>query len=246
MSDGFSYPGHDLDVTAFAPRYQDWILDCFRPFLRGAAAEYGAGIGTMTQQILPHVASLDVIEPARPLAARLQDKFADDSKVRIFGQSLEERLGGDGVGSPGPHDAVILINVLEHIEDDVAALHQLRKTLSTGGHLLLFVPALPFLFSKFDRLHGHYRRYTKGVLSRHLQEAGFQIRLIRYMDMLGTLAWFMVNTLGRQTRLNPAAVKTYDRLGVPLTKFGESIIRPPFGKNIIAVAQNPGPEKESS
>ena len=61
-------------------------------------------------------------------------------------------------------DSILYINVLEHIEDDRAELLSAYRALPVGGFLLLFVPALPQLYSKFDRSVGHFRRYYKKEL----------------------------------------------------------------------------------
>ena len=71
--------------------------------------------------------------------------------------------------------------MLEHIEDDAAALRQVHRLLRPGGHLFLTVPAYPALFSEDDRLAGHFRRYTSNSLTRVLAGSGFQIRFASYM-----------------------------------------------------------------
>ena len=70
-------------------------------------------------------------------------------------------------------DAVLAMDVIEHIDDDVAAARQLFSLLRPGGLLILSVPALPQLFSEFDRIQGHRRRYTEEALRETLHRAGF-------------------------------------------------------------------------
>lgn len=72
-------------------------------------------------------------------------------------------------------DAVVMLNVLEHIEDDAAALEQVHRMLNPGGTLVLEVPSSPSLYDNFDRLVGHFRRYTMGDLVMRLERAGFSI-----------------------------------------------------------------------
>ena len=57
-------------------------------------------------------------------------------------------------------NAIIMVNVLEHIEDDGSALEYIYKILKPGGSLLLFVPALQFLYNQLDHDHGHFRQYS--------------------------------------------------------------------------------------
>jgi phospholipid N-methyltransferase len=230
------YPGKDLEVLASASHYTTWVLQHFLPHIGGNTIEIGAGLGEIASRILPQVSTLDLVEPSSVLAEFLQQRFADSNKIQVFPTTLETHLSKK---LPKQYNAVIMINVLEHIEDDVTALRELRQTILPGGHLLIYVPAMPILFSKLDKVHGHYRRYTRKEFMHRLQEAGFKINLLRYFDILGILPWYFFNTLGGKTDFNPFAVKLYDSIGVPVTKFLESIILPPIGKNLIAVAVNP-------
>ena len=61
-------------------------------------------------------------------------------------------------------DLIYTSNVLEHIDDDLAALKQLRATLSPGGRIAIYVPAMQVLYSDMDRSLGHYRRYGRQEL----------------------------------------------------------------------------------
>ena len=230
------YPGKDLEVLASAYRYTQWVLQYFLPYVGGNTIEIGAGLGEIASRILPKVLTLDLVEPSSVLAEFLQQRFVDTDKAQIFPTTLETHLSKKLLKK---YNAIIMINVLEHIEDDVAALCQLRDTLEPGGHLLIYVPAMPKLYSKLDKMHGHYRRYTRKEFSYRLQKAGFEINLLRYFDILGIFPWYFFNTLGGKTDFDPFAVKLYDSIGVPITKFFESIISPPIGKNLIAVAKNP-------
>ena len=70
-------------------------------------------------------------------------------------------------------DCVVACEVLEHIEDDAAALRKMRDLLAPGGQLLLSVPASMRLWSTDDEIVGHFRRYERSELRRKLQDAGF-------------------------------------------------------------------------
>ena len=99
---------------------------------------------------------------------------------------VEWRLG-DAVALPLPaaaFDAVLLLDLLEHV-DDRAALAEAARVLRPGGQLLVTVPALPLLWSFRDEAAGHLRRYTATTLRARLREAGFAIeRLFGYQVSL--------------------------------------------------------------
>ena len=86
-------------------------------------------------------------------------------------------------------DCVILVNVLEHIEDDAFAVRECRRILRPGGHLLILVPALSFLYSKLDALAGHYCHYGREELTVRIIDAGFRLEKQCYFDTLGIVPW---------------------------------------------------------
>ncbi|MEK7404282.1 MAG: class I SAM-dependent methyltransferase [Acidobacteriota bacterium] len=75
----------------------------------------------------------------------------------------------------GCFDAVVLLNVLEHVEDDLAAVRQVYRILKPGGVAVVEVPAGPHLYDVYDRQLLHYRRYRMGDLTALFQRAGFRV-----------------------------------------------------------------------
>lgn len=71
-------------------------------------------------------------------------------------------------------DVITCLDVLEHIDDDTAALRTITKLLRPGGRLIMTVPAYPWLFSYWDEISGHYRRYSRPHLLQVLKKAGLQ------------------------------------------------------------------------
>ncbi|MBL6945531.1 MAG: class I SAM-dependent methyltransferase [Rhodospirillales bacterium] len=236
MIDDVLYEGRDLEALAEIPRYYDWIISCFSKHLSGDFLEIGAGAGAVSEKLLPWAQALDLVEPSPNLVARLEERFAGEKKVRVHSMSMERFLKH----KPAKRfDVVVMVNVLEHIEDDRAALEGLLAVLKPGGHILLFVPALPFLYSELDRLVGHYRRYRRSAMVRLMEDAGFQVILSRYMDILGIIPWWFTFTLGRKTTFNKRAVGIYDLVGVRVTRMIERLFGAPVGKSIVAVGRKP-------
>ena len=89
----------------------------------------------------------------------------------------------DGLESvKGRHfDLICLLDVLEHVKDDNAALRNIRNYIKEEGKFLLIVPAYQWMWSKHDEKNSHFRRYSKQELRGQLQDAGYTIDYIGYM-----------------------------------------------------------------
>jgi len=226
----------ELDALAEAKNYYRWILRRFRPFLGKRVVEVGAGIGTFSKFLLEvGVDELILVEPAKNLFPILQQRFSGDPKVRVVHGYLEN-LADMGVTASGV-DSIVLVNVLEHIEDDGRALKAAYRVLIPAGTLLLFVPALPWLYGTLDAAFGHARRYTKRSLSSKLTDAGFRILELRYFNLPGVISWFVAGKLLRRRTLQDRDVRLYDRWVVPWASRVEERWKPPVGQSLLAVGQ---------
>jgi SAM-dependent methyltransferase len=234
--DDVTYEGRDLEVLADMPTYYAWIMESFTPYISGTVIEYGAGTGTISRRVAPLAEKIILVEPSKNLAAHLQIQFSGDPKFEVACDTLEHHAAHVPDGSS---DTVILVNVLEHIEDDRGTLVRLLQILKPGGHLLIFVPALPLLMSKLDVIHGHFRRYKRPDLTGKVRAAGGAIMVCRYFDVLGVMPWLLLNKILGSTAFNPVLVRLNDRIVIPVSRFIESLHQPEFGKNLILVASKP-------
>lgn len=229
----FRYSGTELEAMGCAGNYHRWIVSEFAPYLGPRVVEVGAGIGNFSDHLLRSgaVKELVAIEPAENLFPLLQQRFAQDARVRPLRGDLTELAGTLSV------DSVVLVNVLEHVDDDAGLLRTIASILSAGGTLLLFVPAMPKLYGSLDKAFEHHRRYARGELDGKLQAAGFRIERLRYFNLPGVVAWFVAGKVLKQTTVRPAQVWLYDRMVVPWVSLLEKVWQPPFGQSLLAVAR---------
>ena len=239
MSDEVSYPGRDLEAMAFAVNYHRWILDFFRPYLGRRIVEVGAGTGSFSELILEQpIESLTLIEPSRSMHEALSRSMGRSrAPAKLVLHNSTFRRVADQLQSGQPPDSVVYVNVLEHIEDDEGELRVVYNTLGANGRVFLFVPAMQWLYSGFDRQMGHFRRYTKTELQDKCRRAGFRILKSAYFDRIGVLPWWIKYKLLRSDSMEPRSVRLYDQYAVPLSRHLESWIAPPFGKNVVLVAE---------
>jgi SAM-dependent methyltransferase len=227
------YPGKELEAMASADHYRRWIVDSFAPYLGKRVAEVGAGIGSITRILLEQpIERLVAFEPSANMFPHLAQSAGGEARVELVNGLFGREQAGQGF------DSVAYINVIEHVEHEAAELEAAAAALRPGGHLLVFVPALPWLYSNFDREVGHFRRYWKGGLERVIAAAGFEVVDSHYFDLGGVLPWYLYFTLlGR--RMGKGSVSLYDRIVVPPMRRIERIVRPPVGKNVLLVARRP-------
>ena len=83
----------------------------------------------------------------------------------------------------GTFDLVTALDVVEHLDDDLAGLREMRRVLRPGGHVLLFVPTFMFLWGLQDDVSNHRRRYRMPELQRVLEQAGFEIERTTYANI---------------------------------------------------------------
>src|SRR5436853_1031794 len=90
-------------------------------------------------------------------------------------------------------DLVTGLDVVEHLDDDVAGLNEIRRVLRPGGRALLFVPAFMFLWGVQDDISHHRRRYTRAELTRAIKRAGLTVERSTYAN----ISFFLPTLIGR-------------------------------------------------
>jgi SAM-dependent methyltransferase len=105
----------------------------------------------------------------------------------------------------GPAHVVVLLDVLEHIADPVAVLRRAAATLDAAGGLVVTVPAIPALMGPWDRMLGHYRRYTRRMLRDQARAAGLRVTWVSHWNAFTLAPALVVRTLERLGRKQRSA-----------------------------------------
>ena len=227
----------DLEQLGAAKNFFDWVLDAFDRDLRGQILEVGAGTGTITRKLVERYPDIVVtaLEPAGNMAVELASFGALHPRVDV----QQSTLADDPVEAER-FDAVLYLNVLEHIVDDREEVSLAARALRPGGALLVFGPAHEWLYSDLDHKAGHYRRYSKRGLSEVVRASGLVVESCRYFDVLGVPPYWLVYRFLRHTGITGSTTWVYDRLVVPLSRLAQRVLRnPPVGKNVVLVARKP-------
>jgi SAM-dependent methyltransferase len=160
---------------------------------------------------------------------------------------LDVRVGHlpDDLGvAPGWAEVVLLLDVIEHVDDDVETLSAARRAVGDGGLLVVTVPAYRWLWSGHDEVLGHRRRYTAGELRAAVERAGFRVLRVSYFNTLlfpllaAVRAWKRVRGDRGHDLRRPAApinwllerVFAFERHLVPLVAL-------PFGASLLLIGR---------
>jgi SAM-dependent methyltransferase len=154
------------------------------------------------------------------------------------------RLPDDLGVAPGWADVALLLDVIEHVDDDVAALRAARRTIADGGLLVVTVPAYRWLWSGHDEALGHRRRYTARRLRAVAERAGFSVLRVSYFNTLLFPAVALVRvwkTLrgdrGHDLRRPSAAVNRFLEGVFALERHVVPQMGLPFGASLILIAR---------
>ena len=223
----------DFEFAALneARNYRAALLREFAGSLSGQVLEVGAGIGQLTEMLRrnPAIRKLTSVEPDPESCQRLRAAMPGHNVV----QGTVDDLPGDD-----PWNAVLSVNVLEHIGADERELAIYRRKLARArGTLCLFVPARPEIYAPIDKDFGHFRRYTKLELRQKLERAGFEILKLRYYNFAGYFAWWFFFCVMKRRSFDGASVRFFDRIIFPpLHGLETKICAPPIGQSLLAMA----------
>lgn len=179
----------------------------------------------------------------------LDDYAAAISRARGLGPIFNGGLPDDMPFSTQSFDLVLLLDVLEHIENDCESMKAINSLLAPQGYVVLTVPAFPFLWSEHDEQHHHKRRYVSSNLEQVIREAG--LRLV-YLTYFNTWLFPMVAAVRLVRRRSPSKQIARDMQlpGPFVNRVLQAVfsserhlvgrVRLPFGVSMLAIARKGG------
>jgi SAM-dependent methyltransferase len=219
----------NLEIMVEAVNYNAFLVSLISNEARigETVLDFGAGIGTFAKALALKGHKVQCIEPDQRQRERILQAgliaYADIRNLRD--QSV---------------DLLYSLNVLEHIEDDVAVLRACYEKMKPGGRVLVYVPAFQVLYSSMDKLVGHCRRYTRGGLCEKMRLAGFEVVKNEYVDSAGFLASLLFKAFGSDSGIvNRRALIAYDRYAFPVSRLLDRVSNRLFGKNVLLLARRP-------
>ncbi|HEX4751043.1 MAG TPA: class I SAM-dependent methyltransferase [Bryobacteraceae bacterium] len=222
-----------LVQMAGARRFNRWMADTIAPFVGGIVLEAGAGIGNLTEFLFrpgtPYVA-LELEEDHLQL---IRERFGQQTGLTIAKCDLLEPL--DLRPYRNAMDAIVCLNVLEHIYDDMSVLHNLRSCLSHNGRAIFLVPQGPAAYGSLDHVLEHCRRYSEYEFEGKLQCAGFRVQQMIPFNRATYPGWILNSRILKRKTLSSTQLRLFDAT-VPLWR-GLDHLLPWPPTSLIAVCE---------
>jgi SAM-dependent methyltransferase len=217
-----------------APNYTHWIVNQARPHVGRRLLDVGCSVGNVTRHFAGQCELVIGVDPNPHALAQARAGWAKRPDVELHEMAVPSdelpRFQNEGI------DSVTCINVIEHVAEDKTALRQMAAVLQPGGRLFILAPAHPWLYGSMDAADHHYRRYTKEGIAALVEQAGLRVRLVRAMNGIGALGWFVNGRIVRRGLIPSTQAGLYDKI-IPMVERVERVAEPPFGQSVIAVGE---------
>ena len=234
MESDYHYQGGELELFSRATNWKSYCRDLIAHRLSGNILEVGAGIGTMTSLLCPLAKSWVCLEPDGALCKEIERRIQSGA---LPGFCRAEHGFLADIPESNRFDAILYLDVLEHIEDDVSELDQAVRLLAPGGRLVVLAPAHQRLYGDFDANVGHFRRYSIATL-RSVVPAQLHCMSLQYLDCVGLLASAWARFGPTKGQPSSRQITLWDKLMVPFSRLLDPILGYRVGKSVLGVWEN--------
>jgi len=227
-----SYIGSELLLFSKATNWKAYYGRVIKKFLAGDILEVGAGIGAGARILCDGSQRRWVcLEPDTGMSDAIRAQIEDGSLPACCEARNGTALDLDG----GDYfDAIVYIDVLEHIENDRDELSKAADLLKESGFLIVLSPAHQWLYTPFDRRIGHHRRYSKKSLTRLIPPNLHCVKLC-YLDSVGMLASIGNRLLLKSSMPSAGQIRFWDKRLIPLSMYIDPLLFHQLGKSILGV-----------
>jgi glycosyltransferase involved in cell wall biosynthesis len=199
-----------LDAFSSAPNFNRWMADTIQPYIGKRVLEIGAGMGNLTRLLLAGRKRYVATDVDREHLERLRNRLSQRPNLETAELNAADPQGHEEFR--GQMDTVVCLNVLEHIEDHLGALRNIRSMLQDGGRAVILVPAGQSIYNSLDEELGHFLRYSEDQLRQRMTEAGFEVETILRFNRASRPGWWLNGTVLKRRTISRMQLKNFDRL----------------------------------
>tara|TARA_Y100000816_G_scaffold36634_1_gene23318 strand:+ start:1943 stop:2629 length:687 start_codon:yes stop_codon:yes gene_type:complete len=218
------YEGWELEYFDLASNFRDYQFQLIKNSIKGHVAEIGPGNGVIAQKYQFYAKKVELYETSNLLFKNLNKKFKSNKKIKIFNKTLKSKK---------TYNTIIYLDVIEHIKKDKSEIINALNHLKKNGTLIINVPAFSFLYSKFDKDVGHFRRYNKKDFKIILKDIKNISYTMKYYDSIG----FMLSLLnkffsGKKSKFMKSKILFWNSM-ILVSKVIDKITCNLFGKSLL-------------
>ena len=219
-----NYEGWELGYFDIASNFREYQFQLIKNSIKGHVAEVGPGNGVIAEKYISQSKEVDLYETSNLLFKKLKRKFQNQKKITIFNKTLKSKK---------KYDTIIYLDVIEHIEKDKDEIINALGHLKKNGMLIINVPAFSFLYSKFDKDVGHFRRYNKKNFKKMFKNMKNISYKMNYYDSIGFIL-SMLNKYfsGKKSKFMKSKVLLWNSM-ILISKIIDKIIFNSFGKSLL-------------
>ena len=220
----YKYSGWELKFFDNSFNFRNYQFSLFKDFIDGHIAEVGPGNGGNLNFYINKPKKIDLFEPSKKIYTKLKRNFRKHKKIKFKNKVFKSKK---------KYNAILYLDVLEHIKDDKAEILNALKSIKKSGYLIINVPAFQHLYSNFDRDVGHYRRYSKADFIRIIKKVKFQNVNFVYYDSIGYFLSLLSKIFIKNYNNNfKAKIKLWNSL-IWISKIIDRITFNSFGKSLF-------------
>lgn len=227
-------------MRALSPYYR-WTRSLFAPWLGRRILDAGCGVGNFVEQVADDAELVLAVDLSPMNIDVLNRRFAHKNNVEVWQVDLDEQAAAVAAKNI---DTIVCLDVLEHVERDEVLLERFHQIVRPGGHLLVKVPACPWLYGSVDIASEHYRRYTPSELRRKAESAGWEVLKVKYMNVFGVLPYWLKSRVLKKPSTFSRTFKPWQlkamRAVMPIMQTLDGLVGPPVGQSAILVARKRG------
>lgn len=225
-----------LKAISEAKKFNKWMYQRIEPFCKGRILEIGSGIGNISEFFIKDEADIYLSDLRDNYLEFLNNSMGKKASGIINLDIVDPNFENKYKDLLGTFDTVFALNVVEHIKDHNLALANIKKLLTTNGHVIILVPAYQSLYNTFDKALEHYRRYTKSTLNKVIHGNNYEIINSKYFNAVGIAGWILSGSILKKETIPAGQMKLYNAL-VPIFKVIDKLILNSFGLSVITAAR---------